>query len=119
MIRQFTGFDWYQPSAIASFLLLIWIIMSEKWQHFLSLKPLIFLGKISYSIYLMQWLTVIVWINPHFDWFKNQCHTDLLSTRLIMAASTISLTLMLATLLYYAVERPFINMARKKFGLIL
>jgi peptidoglycan/LPS O-acetylase OafA/YrhL len=115
MIRKLVGFDWYHASGIAAFLLLIWIIMSKKWQRLLSLKPLIFLGKISYSVYLMQWLVVIVWVNPHFEWFKNQFHTDWLGTRLLMATTAIGLTLVLATLLYYVIERPFIHMARKKF----
>jgi peptidoglycan/LPS O-acetylase OafA/YrhL len=115
MIRHFTGFDWYHASGFAAFLWLIWIIMSKKWQQFLNLKPLIFLGKISYSIYLIQWLVVIVWINPNYDWFKNQLHTDFLGTRLVMAATGISLTLLLATSMYYTIERPFMRMARKKF----
>jgi peptidoglycan/LPS O-acetylase OafA/YrhL len=116
LIKDFIGFSWHQASALAAFLWLIWIIMSPRWQRFLSLKPLLFLGKISYSVYLIQWTVAFVWVNPNFEWFKNQFHTDWLGTRLLMGATGIGLTLLLATLMYYAVERPFINLARKKYG---
>jgi peptidoglycan/LPS O-acetylase OafA/YrhL len=118
MMREMTGFNWHQASAVAAFLLLIWIIMSPRWQRFLNLKPLLFLGKISYSVYLIQWLVAFVWINPNFEWFKNQFHTDWWGTRILMVTTGIGLTLLMSTGMYYAVERPFINLARKKFGAI-
>ncbi len=105
-----------QEALFVSFLGLVWIISSEKWQRFLQLKPLLFLGKISYSVYLVQWLVIFVCINPYFSFFKNLFQTEFLTTKLIMAALVIGFTLVLATLLYYFVELPFINLGRKKLG---
>ncbi len=76
LMKEMTGFNWHQTSAIAAFVWLIWIIMSQRWQRFLRLKPLLFLGKISYSVYLIHWPIAFVFINPNFEWFKNQFHTD-------------------------------------------
>jgi peptidoglycan/LPS O-acetylase OafA/YrhL len=111
-----TGFHWHQVSGLMAFLLLIWIIGSERWQQFLRWQPFLWLGKISYSLYLVHWLVIFVWVNPNFEWFKNLCSGSLLGARLLMAAVGIGVSFLLAALLYRFVEKPCMDLAKRKYS---
>jgi peptidoglycan/LPS O-acetylase OafA/YrhL len=75
---------------------------------FIAVKPLLFLGSISYCVYLIH-LTpgylVFNMITEYFQW-----------NRLISTLITITLVIGAATLITYAIERPVIRYLRKKFG---
>jgi peptidoglycan/LPS O-acetylase OafA/YrhL len=113
---DFTGFHWHQVSGFMAFLLLIWVIGSPRWQRFLRWQPFLWLGKVSYSLYLVQWVVLFVWVNPHFEVFKNLCGGSWLGARLSMAVVGIGLSLVLSGLLYRFVELPCMNYARRRFG---
>lgn len=82
-------------------------------QSWLSVKPLVFLGKISYGIYLTHWffLTILLdnW-NYFYPIFNNEFYL-----MLFYIIITVSATLIVSTVLYYAVEQPLILFARKRF----
>lgn len=61
----------------------------------LSQKPLVFLGRISYGLYLYH-APVVVYLNAHYDW------------RVALPLG-FAVTLALATVSYYGVERRFLN----------
>ncbi|KAA9333717.1 acyltransferase family protein [Adhaeribacter soli] len=103
--------DFFHITGFASFLILAWIINSKSAQKVLAIKPLVFLGKISYSVYLMHWLIVVIvmekwdWIN---DIFKNRTITFS-----VMLPVTIIATLISATIVYNLIEKRFIKLSRK------
>jgi len=101
----------FHYTALASFVFIIWILRSQRVQHFLSHKILLFLGRISYGIYLMHWLVV----NIIFDNWDSLLP---LFPNLKVAIFTMSLvcflvTVLLATMLHYTVELPFIRMGKR------
>lgn len=93
--------------------ILIFCIHNKKAQEVLSAKPLLFIGKISYSIYLTHWFFITVLLdnwNYFFPLFKNEFYLMLFYT-----LSTLVTTLISSTVLYYMVEKPMIHFARNRF----
>jgi len=98
-------------TAIASFVFIVYMIVSGKLQRLLQHRILLFLGKISYGIYLMHW--VFVWsLFDHWEillrYFPNN-KTAFISLLIICLAATI----ISASILYYAIELPFIKMGKR------
>lgn len=75
----------------------------------LETKPMRFIGRLSYSLYLWHW--PVVWI------FSNLSGVEAGSQRMppTMMAGAIVISLILACASYYGIERPFFAL-RKKFG---
>jgi peptidoglycan/LPS O-acetylase OafA/YrhL len=110
-ILLYWGIDFFHISGIASALIILFILNNKSIQTFLTIKPLLFIGKISYSIYLMHWL-VIGYIMEHWDKW-NSYYPNKYIVFAVMLTVAVSTTLLLATALYYFVEVPFIQLAKK------
>ncbi len=107
-----TRTDFFHYSGFASFVIIVWIINSTKAQRFLNVKPLLFLGKISYGIYLMHWLPLMITINYSkilMAFFKEEYYYVP-----VMLLVQILVTVILATCVYYYIEKPFMNLANRK-----
>lgn len=104
----------FHYTALASFVFIVWLLRNQRVQRFLSHKILLFLGRISYGIYLMHWLVVVIiydrWdrILPLFPNIKTALFT--------MGTVCFVVTIVLATLLYYAIELPFIRLGKRLTG---
>jgi peptidoglycan/LPS O-acetylase OafA/YrhL len=103
--------DFFHFTGLASAVILLWIISNKTAQKLLNTKPLLFLGKISYSIYLMHWIFV-VFVMDYWDKLINLFPNFYLGFGLLLLAVIIA-TILSATLLYNFVEKPFINIAKK------
>lgn len=103
--------DFFHFTGFASAIILLFIINSPRLQKILEIKPLMFLGKISYSVYLMHWFFV-VYIMDHWDKLISMFPTFEIGF-LCLLAITVLCTLVSASGLYYLVEEPFIKIARK------
>lgn len=116
---SFWNIDYFHLTGFASFVILMIIINKKKLQNILHLKPLLFMGKISYSIYLMHWL-VVVFIMERWERWQQYIPNEyvLFYTMLLIA---IIATLLLSTILYYTVEIPFLKIGKRlvKKNLIL
>ena len=103
--------DMFHYTGIGSALILLWIINTPPIQRFLTNRIFLFIGKISYSVYLCHWLTVVFTMNnwdKMMSWFGNYylgCTTILLGV--------IAVTITAATIMYYVIEEPFIKISRK------
>ena len=108
---DYVGISFFQYSGIASVVFIVAILNSPRAQQVLRNKILIFLGKISFGIYLMHWALAdgvfFFWdkIRPHFHHYR----TAFCSVFFMYAAATI----LLALALHYTVELPFIKMGKK------
>lgn len=84
------------------------LIFSEKVEYFrkvLSVRFLVFIGKISYSMYLYHWIALILMI----------AYLGRAQSTVAWQAGYWSLTFFLATLSYYLVERPTLRL-RVRYG---
>lgn len=103
--------DFFTCTAIASFIFLVAIIHFKSVQHILEKKLLLFLGKISYGIYLLHWVIVAAifeyWpqITPHFP--------NVEIAFMVMMVVCVALTVLLSTALYYWIELPFIRYGKQ------
>lgn len=109
---DFLKIDFFTLTGIAAFIFIIFIIASQSAQKVLQIKPLLFLGKISYGIYLSHWLYVIIYYQHWDSWFyplfNNTLYTFLFGLIIIIIMSIIT-----ATLIYKFIELPFLSRGRK------
>jgi peptidoglycan/LPS O-acetylase OafA/YrhL len=99
--------NFFMLSGIGSFIFLTFMIQSRSTQRLLEHPILIFLGKISYGIYLMHWVIVAAIFE-----YWNRITALFPSTTiayLVMLVACIASTILLSTALYYWVELPFIQ----------
>lgn len=103
--------DLFHFTGAASALILAFLINRPRFQHWLSAKPFLFLGRISYSVYLVHWLFV-VYVMDHWDKLTNSLGSPTLAFW-SMLVLTIASTLLTATVFNILVERPAIQLGRK------
>lgn len=100
-------------TGIAAALILMYVINTQWLQDFLNKKILLFLGKISYGVYLSHWFFTGLVISK-FDYIKsnfaNNSEINFLIIYLIIAVSG---SIICGSLLYYFVEKPFITLGKK------
>ncbi len=98
-------------TGIASFIILLIIMNGTKIQKALNWKPLHFLGKISYSVYLIHWLIVLAIMERWDKWVALFGDKYLAFGAMLLVA--LALTFSLATAMYYWIEKPFIKLSKK------
>ena len=110
-LADFLELNLFQLTGIASFIFIIWMMRNPRAQRVLEHSILQYIGKISYSIYLMHWLVVDI-IYVHWDevlaFFPN-----IPTAFIVMMFVCFFVTLLLATIVYYAVELPFIRLGKR------
>lgn len=110
-IFKYLGFEVSHLSGIGSAIILVFIIYSRKAQKLLELGFLRFFGKISYGIYLMHWL-IVLWISVNRGWLYTYFPSDR-AAFITLLFCCIAATLVLATIIYYSVEVPFIRLGKR------
>jgi peptidoglycan/LPS O-acetylase OafA/YrhL len=110
-LAAFLGIVFFHYTALASFIFLLLVISSQRAQKMLSAPVLVFLGRISYGVYLMHWLFVIA----IFDYWDRliTVFPNYVSGFIVLLVVCIALTIAAATLLHYAIELPFISLGKK------
>jgi peptidoglycan/LPS O-acetylase OafA/YrhL len=110
-LAAYLQIDLFIYTGFASFIIIGWLITSDRMQRLLSNRVLLFAGKVSYGIYLAHWMVVDfvngkieAWV-PAFPGFR--------SGFLVLGLLALVLTLVLATLLHYLVELPFIRLGKR------
>ncbi len=107
------GFNVFHFTGLGAALILVKVIQSDRLQRWLSVRPLRFLGRISYGIYIVHWYFLFnVLQHEYWDW-RDQFHLSDTRTHLLIGAAALVLTLAAATVLHYAVEKPFIRWGRR------
>lgn len=111
-VAGFLKIDLFHYTGFASFVILLYIINNKTVQSWLNKTAFTFLGKISYSVYLMHWLIVVYIMERWPKWVELFGSTELAFG--CMLVLTILLTLISATFMYYYVEKPMIKWSKKK-----
>lgn len=100
-------------TGIASALILIYVIQSERLQRFLSGSVFVFFGKISYGVYLSHWLFTGL-VMRHFDYLMaNYAHGSEMRFFLYFSVVAVGCSILAGTVIYYLIEQPFIRLGRR------
>ena len=102
--------DLFHFTGLGAFLILAYIINSPRLQQLLAVKPLLFLGRISYSVYLVHWFFVD-YVMQHWATFTASIPNTKIAF-LAMLGSTIAVTLLTATIFNILFERPAIKLGK-------
>ncbi|QQL50856.1 acyltransferase family protein [Mucilaginibacter ginkgonis] len=100
---------------VANGMFLVYFISSERIQKVLAVKPLEFLGRISYSLYLCHFIFILVLAPILFNYLRAAFIVNDFATRGLALLSILSCTFLLSWLLYRFVEAPFIKASKKIF----
>jgi peptidoglycan/LPS O-acetylase OafA/YrhL len=116
VMTDFLNMDFHQLfyfiSAFGSFLLIYFVISTKFIQHILSNILLVFIGKISFSIYLIHFLIIQVSYNEIVGFLK-PIQNSLLES--VLSIFTQLLIILLAAAgSYYLIEKPLIDFSKKK-----
>ena len=102
--------DLFHFTGLGAFGILAYIINSPRLQQFLVIKPLLFLGRISYSVYLVHWYFVGQVMN---DWDKYSApFSNSKVAFIVLLAATVTATLLFATVFNVLFERPAIRLGK-------
>lgn len=110
-LLHFLQLDFYTFSSIGAFIIMVYIIHSTKAQRILAHPVLLFLGKISYGIYLVHWVIVAA-IFDHWTVISSNFPNNTVAF-MTMLCVCVLLTISIATLLYYFVELPLIHQGKR------
>ncbi len=112
--EYYLGLSFFQITGVASYFILLKAINSMYWQNILRWNPLLFLGKISYSLYLTHWFAVFCVFVPRPDKLAHWIHLDE-HPYLAGFIICIPLTILMSFILYHSIEKPF-NLLGKKIS---
>ncbi|MEO6304764.1 MAG: acyltransferase, partial [Bacteroidia bacterium] len=108
----FSGLDLYSfYHVLGSGILLLLITQHQASQNFFSLKPVLFLGKISFPMYLFH-LIVLIWVTPKvFSWLI--LSTGFYTCALISILISLPLIVLISYLANQIIDKPAIYFANK------
>ncbi|WP_375561687.1 acyltransferase family protein [Bernardetia sp. OM2101] len=101
---------------VGAFGCMIWLMLAMSAPNFqkkLESKPLLFLGDISYGLYIGHWFVFVIVLEPHFSWFLSKIGSYYLTHIVVRYFIMTSLSLLFAVFIYYVIEKPFIKMGYK------
>lgn len=103
--------DLFHLTGIGAFIILAYIINSPRLQRWLTIRPLLFLGRISYSVYLVHWYIVAEVMS---NWAKHAARfSNLTVAFLVVITGIITATLLAATIFNILIERPAISLGKR------
>ena len=98
-------------TGLGAFLLLLWVMSSPRVQRVMEWPALQFLGRVSYSLYLVHFIVLLTAAQYGIHWANSVGITGSYSYWLAFAI-TISGSLILAAICYRYVERPAISLGK-------
>ncbi len=109
-LMAYLGMDFFFFTGFAAFLFIGGIMISRNAQRLLQTRLLVFLGKISYSIYLVHTLMMSILFNYLPVLLPGRPQRVMIPT---MMVCYLALTILSATIMHYYVELPFMRMGRR------
>ncbi len=111
VIAKYIGIDFFHYTGLASFVFIAAMIASRRFQAIFENKILRFFGVISYGIYLVHWLFVT---DVFIYWDKlASCFPGTKTAFIVIFFCYSAATILLATLLHYTVELPFMRIGKR------
>lgn len=111
-VAKMIHLDMFHYTGLGSALILLWVMNTPRVQRFLTRGIFLFIGKISYSVYLCHWLVVVIVMDSNNWKLMMSCFdNDYVGFSMILFGVVLA-TILCATLMYYLVEKPFITISR-------
>lgn len=109
---------YWTGTSLGCLLILLSCMASAKTQGWLNWRGLVFLGRVSFSVYLLQFVVILCLLPPMVNWLCQMgLSRSLLLPVLTMVFST-GLTIGLSAITYKWIEYPCIQLGHKLTGLI-
>ncbi len=110
--NYYFGLTAFHITGVASCLILWKAINSSSWQKILRWKPFLFLGRISYSVYLTHWFVIF---NIFIGHPKGLAELFYFGNHIYMFGLLFCIlsTIIIATAMYYLIEMPLIRFGKK------
>lgn len=113
-VRDYLGIDFSLYSGVASFIFLVALFHYKPVQQWLNARPLRYVGKVSYCLYLMHWI-VVVTLFDHWEQVLSIFPTQAVAIAVAIPVGLL-VSVLLATLLYYFVELPSVRFSKYVAG---
>lgn len=110
-LLAYLNLDFFLFTGIASFVFIAFILSSAKAQKFLDQGIWRFYGRISYGIYLIHWLIVSI-IFDYWSYIYPLFGTEL-AAFFVMLPVCLGVSTVLALLIHYAIELPFLRYGKR------
>lgn len=112
-MKKILSLSEYTFSGLGSFLILILIINSKRIQNLLLNKALVFIGKISYGIYLSHWFFTKLVMNNFDSILTNYAFGNKTFFFFIYLVFTLLCSIISGWFIYRFIELPFIDISKK------
>ena len=86
---------------------------SAQLRWLLSQKPLVFLGRISYSLYLIQFVVILCALPPLMHWLNRLALREPSVMLAIVMVSGIAMTIGISAILHRCIEQPCIDLGHR------
>ncbi len=109
-LAGFLGIDFFTYTCLSCFVFLVAILHSKRVQRFLENRVLVFLGKISYGIYLVHVVvinTVYIYVEKYLSGPNKAINFAWITVLCILCVVAVSAAL------HYCVERPFMRLGKR------
>ncbi len=97
-------------TSLGCILILVAVLASARLQAFLQLSPLVFLGRISYSVYLLQFIVILCVLPPLMHWLNQLGVKHPALTLPVTLGVSVGGVVLLAAISYRWVELPCIRL---------
>jgi peptidoglycan/LPS O-acetylase OafA/YrhL len=94
-------------------MILILVFSSQNMQRMLNWQPVVFLGRISYSVYLLQLIIILCLLPPLVAWFNRLGITQPAILFPATVFTSVAVTIGSAAIMYRFVELPVINFSHR------
>ena len=109
-LANYVGIELFVYTGFAAAVFIVTIIYNKHIRKFLEIRPLVYIGKLSYSIYLVHALAISV----IYDYFQKAIpFSNPKAVYATMALGYIILTFVLSAAMHYLVELPFIRIGKR------
>ncbi len=109
-LMNFSGIEYFVLSAIGSFIFLVAILRSKTAQRILENRILVFVGRISFAIYLVHLLVLGMTLKYMGGPLERPFSIKYLLLFTLVCFTAVFTT---STLFYYLIERPFISIGKR------
>ncbi len=112
-LAAYLGIDFFTYTGIACFVFLVGILHSKRVQRFLENRVLVYLGKISYGVYLVH-VVVINTVYLYTEQYLSGSHPA--ASFALITILVILAVVLVATILHYCIELPFMRIGKHIAG---